>query len=152
MALTRRQLLFADVLAGVLTHPYARYVTVVVYQCPLQGLEIKLEDVIVYWERDSSAVGSESRREECPWMMLAFISILIKAPKSVNLIISAICHGRIDQASWSLTAGPCNLWLVVVTSTFGLLGRTCRHEVGVVGRGSRGWCSVGSVQLHGHVM
>lgn len=60
MALTHRQLLFTSVLAGVLTHPYARYVTVVVYQCPLQGLEIKLEDVIVYWGRKSSAVRSET--------------------------------------------------------------------------------------------
>lgn len=137
MALTRRQLLFAAALTGVLTHPYARYVTVVVYQCPLQGFEIKLEDVIVYWSRNSSAVGSQSRREECPGLMLAFIGILIKAPKSVNLVISAICHGRIDQASWSLTTGSGNLWLVIVTGTFGLLGRTCRHEVGVVGGGSR---------------
>lgn len=35
-----------------LTHPYSGYITVVVYKGPLQGLEVKLEYMVIYYNKE----------------------------------------------------------------------------------------------------
>lgn len=45
-------------------------------------------------------------------MQCTFVSILIETPKGVYLVVPTVGDGRVDQASGSLAASPCDLWFV----------------------------------------
>lgn len=65
-------------------------------------------------------------------MVVYFISILVEAAKRIDLIVSAIGHRGIDQASGSLAEGAGDFGSVSVHHGPVLHGRI-RHNEGIIG-------------------
>lgn len=70
-------------------------------------------------------------------VVINFVSILVEAAKSVNVVVAAICYGSVDQTSWTLAHGPRDLWPIAILPQ-PRIDRGIGHDVGVVGGGSRG--------------
>lgn len=97
-----------------LTHSDARNVAIVVNQAPLMADQVQPQDMVV-----------------------DFVGVLVETAESVDLVVSAVGDGCIDETGRTLSQSPCDFGTVPITAV--LEGRIW-HDVGVVGRGSRGWC------------
>lgn len=104
----------------VLTHAHPRNVTIVVHQTPLMARQVQSQDMIVY-----------------------FVSVLVKATESIDLVVPAIGHGCIDEARRPLSQRACDFGAVPINQGAGLERRVW-HDVGIVGGRSRGWCLDGA--------
>jgi hypothetical protein len=110
----------------ILTHSHPRNVTVIVDQAPLFGLQIQSQDMIVDFH--SLASYQLSRQSNPP----TFVSVLVEPSKGVDLIISNIGDGRINEACGPGTNGGYDLWSVAFGMSFSVSNGTRRHQESVV--------------------
>ena len=79
--------------------------------------------------------------DACDWGVgLTFVGELVEATEGVDLLIPHIGNGGIDETGGLLAGCLPYSWLLALGLT-PVLGRTCRHEVGVGGRSSGARCS-----------
>jgi hypothetical protein len=67
-----------------------------------------------------------------------FICVLIEAAESVDLVIAAVCDGRINETSRSLSRCSHNPGTAAVIAGPTAFCRAGWHQVGIVGRCGRG--------------
>lgn len=61
-----------------------------------------------------------------------FVSVLVESPKSVDLIVSDIGDGRINETCGPGTNSGYDLWSVAFGMSFSVSNRTRRHQERVV--------------------
>ena len=69
-------------------------------------------------------------------MIVDLVGILVETAKSVDLVVPAVGDGSVDKTGRTLSESPCDFGTVAITT---VLERRIGHDIGVVGRGSRGW-------------
>ena len=97
------------------THSDAGNVAVVVNQAPLVGDQVQLQDMVVY-----------------------LIGILVEATEGIDLVVSAIGDGGIDQTSGSLAESSGDLGPIAIHHRSVLHWRI-GHDEGIIGGGGGGW-------------